>query len=111
MTQSRVSVREVFSKYIKVSPSVMYINGQPEWVDNFITFGDLIEEHMGKEARDFYFESIYDLLLEGSRARTFVDISDEEEDKVTEDVSIVTPKPISKSKSNKQSKPVGRRLF
>lgn len=106
MTQSRVSVREVFSKDIKVSPSVMYINGQPEWVDNLITFGDLIEEHMGKEARDFYFESIYDLLLEGSRARTFVDISDEEED-----VSIVTPKPISKSKSSKQSKSVGRRLF
>lgn len=104
MTQSRVSVREVFSKDIKVSPSVMYINGQPEWVDNLITFGDLIEEHMGKEARDFYFESIYDLLLEGSRASTSVDISDD-------DSYIVTPKPISKSKSNKQSKPVGRRLF
>ena len=100
MTQSRVSVREVFSKDIKVSPSVMYINGQPEWVDNLITFGDLIEEHMGKEARDFYFESIYDLLLESRRSYTYVEI-DEESPKES-----ITAQP-----KKKQSKSVGRRLF
>ena len=38
------------------------MTGQPEWVDNCLTFGDLIEEHMGKEARDFYFENLFDLL-------------------------------------------------
>lgn len=76
MIQSRLSVQKDFPKEVKVSPRVVYIGGQPEWVDNLVTFGDLIEESMGKEARDFYFESIYDL-MKHRLAYTFVDIDAE----------------------------------
>ena len=64
MEQSRVSVRDSFSKQIKTMPYILNINGENEWVDDYIKFGDLIEEHMGKDARDFYFEQLYELLLE-----------------------------------------------
>ena len=62
MIQSRLSVKTDFPSDIETEPYIININGQYEWVDNYLKFGDLIEEHMGKEARDFYFETIYSLL-------------------------------------------------
>lgn len=62
MQQSRLSVKKDFPSAIATEPYTININGQYEWVDNYLTFGDLIEEHMGKEARDFYFDSLYKLL-------------------------------------------------
>lgn len=103
MEQSRVSVRDSFSKQIKTMPYILNINGENEWVDDYIKFGDLIEEHMGKDARDFYFETIYDLLDNHS-----VNSDEDIEDWHTEE------KPIAKvttATKQKQPKPVGRRLF
>ena len=62
MIQSRLSVKTDFPSDIGTNPYTININGQYEWVDNYLKFGDLIEEHMGKEARDFYFETLYSLL-------------------------------------------------
>lgn len=78
MEQTRNSVLKAFPKLERESlqPYVIYINGQPEWVDNYITFGDLIEEHMGKEARDFYFENLYDLLSFAKNGGYFDDPDD-----------------------------------
>lgn len=114
MTQSRISLKEDFPNLLIVSPHILEINGQSEWVDNLIKFGDLIEEQMGQDSRDFYFEQLYDILEELTLYKTdYSDMSGVEDDKeeITKEVAIITPKPISKSKSNKQSKPVGRRLF
>ena len=62
MIQSRLSVKTDFPSDIETEPYIININGQYERVDNYLKFGDIIEEHMGKEARDFYFETIYSLL-------------------------------------------------
>lgn len=114
MTQSRISLKEDFPNLLKVSPHILEINGQSEWVDNLVRFGDLIEEQMGQDSRDFYFEQLYDILEELTLYKTdYSDMSDVEDDKeeITKEVAIITPKPTSKPKSNKQSKPAGKRLF
>ena len=70
MEQSRLSVRTRFPNNTAVVPYLININGQYEWVDDYLKFGDLIEEHMGKEARDFYFENLYDLLIDNTEHET-----------------------------------------
>lgn len=111
MTQSRISLKEDFPNLLHVSPHILEINGQSEWVDNLIRFGDLIEERMGKDSRDFYFEQLYDILEELTLYRTDYSDMEDDEEEITKDITIITPKPISKPKSNKQSKPTGKRLF
>jgi hypothetical protein len=101
MTQSRFSVQNDFPRALKILPQLLYINGQPEWVDNLLKFGDLIEESMGRDARDFYFEQLHSL-LETRLAYTFVDIDDEEEKPVAQ-----PKKEVKKSKSQDDRK----RLF
>lgn len=113
MTQSRISLKEDFPNLLHVSPHILEINGQSEWVDNLIRFGDLIEEQMGKDSRDFYFEQLYDMLEELTLyERDFdcdcEDDKDEEEPKGSTVVHVVVPK---KTKSGKQCKPMGKRLF
>ena len=102
---NRTSVSERFKDHLSTTNYVLNIKGQNEWVDNYIKFGDLISEHMGEDACAFYYEQLYDLLL------TIENDGHSEEDKITEEVSIITPKPAPKTKSNKQNKPMGKRLF
>ena len=60
--QTRLSVQKDFAGSLKVTPRIIHIKGNPEWVDNYLAFGDLIEVEMGSEARDFYYETLYSLL-------------------------------------------------
>lgn len=111
MTRSRISLKEDFPNLLKVSPHILEINGQSEWVDSLIRFGDLIEEQMGKDSRDFYFEQLYDILEELTLYERDFDCDcedDEEESKESTVVHVVVPK---KTKVSKQSKPMGKRLF
>lgn len=111
MTQSRISLKEDFPNLLKVSPHILEINGQSEWVDNLVKFGDLIEEQMGQDSRDFYFEQLYDMLEELTLHERDFDCDcedDEEEPKESTVVQVTVPK---KTKSSKQCKPIGKRLF
>ena len=107
MIQSRFSVQSDFPRDLKILPQLLYINGQPEWVDNLLKFGDLIEESMGRDARDFYFEQLHSL-LETRLAYTFVDIDDEGYTDAEEVKPVAQPKKeVKKSKSQDDRK----RLF
>ena len=104
MTDTRYSVQHDFSSSaITVSPRIIYIKGNPEWVGDYLAFGDLIEAEMGNEARDFYYEAIHKLLQDREDdGKNYV------EDTVASGVSIVVPKACA---SKKQKKTGGRRLF
>ena len=108
MTQSRISLKEDFPNLLNVSPHILEINGQSEWVDNLIRFGDLIEEQMGKDSRDFYFEQLHDMLEELTFHERDFDCDcedDEEEPKESTVVQVVVPK------KKKQSKAPSKKLF
>lgn len=112
MVESRISVQSDFPLLVKTDPQILYIDGQPEWVDSVVTFGDLIESKMGNEARDFYFENLYKLLHDASLQKDTEFEKDDGknyvEDKVADGASIVVPKPHA---VKKQKKTGGRRLF
>lgn len=100
MIQSRLSVKTDFPSDIATEPYTININGQYEWVDNYLKFGDLIEEHMGKEARDFYFETLYRLLD-----------NQEEEDEEEEEEPVVQKEQPNGRKSGKGIRASSKRLF
>lgn len=110
---NRTAVLKRFQGHLDTEKYIINTEGQTEWVDNYIKFGDLIEEHMGRDACAFYFEQLYRLLLAVEYREGFsLDNGCENDiDKVTEEVSIITPKPTAKAKSNKQAKSTGKRLF
>ena len=110
---NRTAVLKRFQGHLDTEKYIIDTEGQTEWVDNYIKFGDLIEEHMGRDACAFYFEQLYELLLavESREGFSLDNDCENDVDKVTEEVSIITPKPTPKSKSNKHAKPTGKRLF
>lgn len=59
---NRTAVLKRFSGHLDTAPYLLDIKGQSEWVDNYIQFGDLVAEHMGTDACEFYFEQLYELL-------------------------------------------------
>lgn len=61
--QNRMAILKRFSKQLEITPCLMDIQGENEWVDNYIKFGDLVAEKMGADAGEFYFEQLYELLL------------------------------------------------
>lgn len=112
MRESRISIQNDFPQEAKLpTPYILEINGQSEWVDNLVTFGDLIESQMGADARDFYFEQLYNLLsdLVYFKACEFNNIADDDEEEEPPKENPVAQ--IVTSKKKKQAKPVGRRLF
>ena len=61
--QNRTAVFKRFAKQLETEPYLLDVNGENEWVDNYIKFGDLIEQNMGIDACEFYYEQLYELLL------------------------------------------------
>ena len=113
MTQTRLSVQKDFAGSLRTTPCIIYVKGNPEWVGDYLAFGDLIEAEMGSEARDFYYEMLYGLLRDrddfeslcSNCLRTDCEGSDIE----------VTPEPKHKEpeKTTKKAKkePVGKRAL
>lgn len=106
MEQTRLSVQQTFP-VTSIKPYVLYINGQAEWVDNYLKFGDLIEEYMGKDARDFYFENLYDLLTFAELGGYFIESFDE----IPHEEPVAQKEKKSERKSGKRVRAGSKRLF
>lgn len=111
MIQTRLSVQKDFAGSLKVTPRIIYIKDNPEWVDNYLAFGDLIEAEMGNEARDFYYETLYSLLRDDFESFCSNCLCDDCEGSGIE----ATPEPKHKEpeKTTKKAKkePVGKRAL
>jgi hypothetical protein len=59
---NRTAVLKRFNGRVGIQPRLFDINGESEWIDNYIQFGDLVATCMGDDACEFYFEQLYDLL-------------------------------------------------
>lgn len=105
MEQTRLSVQQTFPT-TSINPYVLYINGQAEWVDNYLKFGDLIEEYMGKDARDFYFENLYTLLTFAELGGYFI-----EDYETPHEEPVAQKEKKSERKSRKTVRAGSKRLF
>lgn len=106
--QNRTAILKRFPKQTEVyPPCLMDINGENEWVNNYIKFGDLITEQMGVDAGEFYFEQLYEMLSLSENLPVF-DEDIEQEEKHEEVKSEVKP---SGSKSRQRVRANSKRLF
>ena len=110
--QNRTAILKKFSKNLSIVPCLMEINGENEWVDNLIQFGDLVTKNMGVDAGEFYFEQLYDLLLLEENSSfdfdEYIEQEDEQEEKHEEIKSEVKP---SGGKQGKKVRGSCKRLF
>lgn len=105
--QNRTAILKRFPNQIEIyPPCLMDINGENEWVNNYIKFGDLITEQMGTDAGEFYFEQLYDLLLMYENLPVLEeDIQEEKHEEVKSEVKKSEPKSRQRIRAN------SKRLF
>ena len=105
--QNRTAILKKFPKNLSIVPCLMDINGENEWVDNLIQFGDLVTENMGVDAGEFYFEQLYEMLLLSENLPVFdEDIAQEEKhEEVKSEVKKSEPKSRQRVRAN------SKRLF
>lgn len=112
--QNRTAILKKFPKNLSIVPCLMDINGENEWVDNLIQFGDLVTKNMGVDAGEFYFEQLYELLLLEEQWNGLIEFGDsleqeEEQEEKHEEVKSEVKK--SEPKSRQRVRANSKRLF
>lgn len=105
--QNRTAILKKFPKNLSIVPCLMEINGENEWVDNLIQFGDLVTNNMGVDAGEFYFEQLYEMLLLSENLPVFDEgiAQEEKHEEVKSEVRKSEPKSRQRVRAN------SKRLF
>ena len=105
--QNRTAILKRFQNKLGIVPCLMDINGENEWVDNLIQFGDLVTKNMGVDAGEFYFEQLYEMLLLSENLPVFEEdiVQEEKHEEVKSEVKKSEPKSRQRIRAN------SKRLF
>jgi len=65
----RDCLRTQFRDEVWVAPQMLTIAGEYEWVEDVVSFGDLIEKYMGTDASSFYFDQLNERLKQNKELK------------------------------------------